>query len=289
MMNNLDLKGILPVNKPQGWTSFDVVNKIKHIIYQKGLKIGHLGTLDPMATGVLLVTVGKATKLFDLMQQKSKTYLATFEFGYETDTLDATGTKVSESLNLPTRQQIEEILPSFIGQIEQMPPKYSAKSINGKRAYDLARANQQFDLKPCKVNIYDLDIIDFSKNCLTLKVVCGSGTYIRAIGRDIAEKLKTYATMTSLIRTDIDNFNIKNCVDIQSINEQNIAENMFKIKNVLSQPVLKLGQTETGKILNGQSVKIEKDDGLYQLIGENDTIALVQIKDFNAKMSIFLA
>ncbi len=288
-MNNLDLKGILPVNKPQGWTSFDVVNKIKHIIYQKGLKIGHLGTLDPMATGVLLVTVGKATKLFDLMQQKSKTYLATFEFGYETDTLDATGTKVSESLNLPTRQQIEEILPSFIGQIEQMPPKYSAKSINGKRAYDLARANQQFDLKPCKVNIYDLDIIDFSKNCLTLKVVCGSGTYIRAIGRDIAEKLKTYATMTSLIRTDIDNFNIKNCVDIQSINEQNIAENMFKIKNVLSQPVLKLGQTETGKILNGQSVKIEKDDGLYQLIGENDTIALVQIKDFNAKMSIFLA
>lgn len=288
-MNNLDLKGILPVNKPQGWTSFDVVNKIKHIIYQKGLKIGHLGTLDPMATGVLLVTVGKATKLFDLMQQKSKTYLATFEFGYETDTLDATGTKVSESLNLPTRQQIEEILPSFIGQIEQIPPKYSAKSINGKRAYDLARANQQFDLKPCKVNIYDLDIIDFSKNCLTLKIVCGSGTYIRAIGRDIAEKLKTYATMTSLIRTDIDNFNINNCVDIQSINEQNIAENMFKIKNVLSQPVLKLEQTETGKILNGQSVKIEKDDGLYQLIGENDTIALVQIKDFNAKMSIFLA
>ncbi len=288
-MNNLDLKGILPVNKPQGWTSFDVVNKIKHIIYQKGLKIGHLGTLDPMATGVLLVTVGKATKLFDLMQQKSKTYLATFEFGYETDTLDATGTKVSESLNLPTRQQIKEVLPSFIGQIEQMPPKYSAKSINGKRAYDLARANQQFDLKPCKVNIYDLDIIDFSKNCLTLKIVCGSGTYIRAIGRDIAEKLKTFATMTSLIRTDIDNFNIKNCVDIQSINEQNIAENMFKIKNVLSQPVLKLGQTETGKILNGQSVKIEKDDGLYQLIGENDTIALVQIKDFNAKMSIFLA
>ena len=288
-MNNLDLKGILPVNKPQGWTSFDVVNKIKHIIYQKGLKIGHLGTLDPMAIGVLLVTVGKATKLFDLMQQKSKTYLATFEFGYETDTLDATGTKVSESLNLPTRQQIEEILPSFIGQIEQMPPKYSAKSINGKRAYDLARANQQFDLKPCKVNIYDLDIIDFSKNCLTLKVVCGSGTYIRAIGRDIAEKLETFATMTSLIRTDIDNFNIKSCVDIQSINEQNIAKNMFKIKNVLSQPVLKLEQTETGKILNGQSVKIEKDDGLYQLIGENDTIALVQIKNFNAKMSIFLA
>ena len=288
-MNNLDLKGILPVNKPQGWTSFDVVNKIKHIIYQKGLKIGHLGTLDPMATGVLLVTVGKATKLFDLMQQKSKTYLATFEFGYETDTLDATGTKVSESLNLPTRQQIEEILPSFIGQIEQMPPKYSAKSINGKRAYDLARANQQFDLKPCKVNIYDLDIIDFSKNCLTLKVVCGSGTYIRAIGRDIAEKLETFATMTSLIRTDIDNFNIKSCVDIQSINEQNIAKNMFKIKNVLSQPVLKLEQTETGKILNGQSVKIEKDDGLYQLIGENDTIALVQMKNFNAKMSIFLA
>lgn len=287
-MNNL--KGILPINKPQGWTSFDVVNKVKHLINQRGFKIGHLGTLDPMATGVLLVTLGKATKLFDLMQQKTKTYVAEFVFGYETDTLDITGTKTkqTESTNIELKQ-IEAVLPEFIGSISQIPPKYSAKSINGKRAYDLARANKDFELKPCVVNIKDLQIIDFNNNVLTLKIVCGSGTYIRALGRDIATKLNSLATMQSLVRTDIDNFNLKNCIDMNELNAENLQSKIIKIDAVLNLPTIELGERETAKILNGVQVKTAKQDGLYKLNDEIDTVALIEVKDFNAKMSIYLA
>lgn len=289
MMNNT-IKGILPINKPQGWTSFDVVNKIKHLINQRGFKIGHLGTLDPMATGVLLVTLGKATKLFDLMQQKTKTYMAEFVFGYETDTLDITGTKTNQKDNIDINlKQIKAILPEFLGQISQIPPKYSAKSINGKRAYDLARDNKDFELKPCSVYIKDLQIIDFKNNVLTLKIVCGSGTYIRALGRDIAAKLGSLATMQSLVRTDIDNFNLQNCFEIDDINADNLQSKVVKIDKILNLPCIEFGNLETAKILNGLTVKTMQNDGLYILNDKIDTIALVEVKGFNAKMSIYLA
>ena len=155
MMNN---KGIIPINKPSGWTSFDVVNKIKHLlrqVYGKNMpKVGHLGTLDPMATGVLLVTIGSATKLFDLLQQKHKTYIAEFKFGEETDTLDSTGNILNQTINIPTLGDIESALPYFIGKISQLPPKYSAKSVNGKRAYDwpvIIRAVNTVDAMVCTV------------------------------------------------------------------------------------------------------------------------------------------
>ena len=170
-------RGIIPVNKPKGWTSFDVVNKLKYKL--KPLKVGHLGTLDPMATGVLLVTVGKATKLFDLMQEKKKTYVATFEFGYETDTLDATGDVQEKSEKIPSLDEIMNVLPKFVGEIDQIPPKYSAKSVNGVRAYDLARQNIDFELKPKKVKIYNIKFLSFESGLLKLEIECGAGTYIR--------------------------------------------------------------------------------------------------------------
>lgn len=288
-MNNQTLKGILPINKPQGWTSFDVVNKIKHIIAVRGLKIGHLGTLDPMATGVLLVTIGKATKLFDIMQQKTKTYLATFEFGFETDTLDSTGKQTNQSDVLPTKEQIEAVLPKFVGKIQQIPPKYSAKSVNGKRAYDLARENKDFELKPCKVEIKSLKLIDYFNNVLTLQIVCGSGTYIRALGRDIAYSLGSFATMISLVRTNIDEFSIEKCKEIGQIDSQNVLQNIVKIKSVLSLPEINFDEKQTAKILNGQTLNVNKNNGLYLLNDAIDTIAIVEINDFKAKMSIFLA
>lgn len=288
-MNSQSIKGILPIDKPQGWTSFDVVNKIKHLVNNKNCKIGHLGTLDPMATGVLLITLGKATKLFDIMQTKTKTYLATFAFGYETDTLDATGVRQHENDVKVNTEQIMNILPLFVGEIEQIPPKFSAKSVNGARAYDLARANKEFVLQPCKVQIYDLKIKNFANNVLTLEVVCGSGTYIRALGRDIAKKLNTFATMTSLIRTDVDKFNLKDCLDISCLTEQNLFNYIKKIKDVLLLPELKLDPKKVAKIINGQTITINAGDGLYLLNDENDTLALVKIVNFNAKMSIYLA
>lgn len=277
-------KGIIAINKPKDWTSFDVVNKLKYKL--KPHKVGHLGTLDPMATGVLLVTVGKATKLFDLMQEKTKTYMATFEFGYITDTLDATGKAIERTAHIPTKNEILSVLPKFIGKISQIPPKYSAKSINGKRAYELARHNVDFELKPKIVNIYELNLLSYERNILKLEIICGSGTYIRSIGRDIAAELNSLATMTELVRTKIDNFtvdlchNIDDCLDIQNI--------IIPIKDVLNLNVLNLNEQQTFKLLNGQTIDTDKCDGLYSLQDDNDVIALIEIHNLQARMSVFL-
>lgn len=277
-------KGIIAINKPSGWTSFDVVNKIKHMV--KPLKTGHLGTLDPMATGVLLVTIGKATKLFDLMQEKKKTYLATFEFGYLTDTLDITGKITENCEHIPTKQEIEDILPKFVGKISQIPPKYSAKSIGGKRAYELARNNIEFEIKPKVVEIYAINLISYKEKQLTLEIECGSGTYIRSIGRDIAEQLNTFATMTALERRKVGNFDVNNCHKIENL--QNIDNLMAPIKEILSYKTLNLSHDKVSKLLNGQTINIEKQDGIFMLEDEFDVIALVKIQNLQAKMILFL-
>lgn len=279
-------KGIIAVNKPKDWTSFDVVNKIKHLLKIK--RVGHLGTLDPMATGVLLVTVGKATKLFDYFQNKNKTYLAKFEFGYETDTLDITGKITKKTDTLPSIGDIKKLINKFIGEIEQVPPKYSAKNINGKRAYQLARNNEEFELKPKLVKIDDIKIVDYSNNILTVIISCGSGTYIRSICRDLAEKLNSYATMIELVRTDVGRINLKNCVNIQELDESNIRNYIIKLDKMLDIPIFSNNSQTTSKLLNGQIIDTEYNDGLYKLNDSMDTIAIINVKNNRAKMSIFL-
>ena len=279
-------KGVIVINKPTDWTSFDVVNKIKRLI---GLsRVGHLGTLDPMATGVLLVTIGKATKLFDIMQEKKKTYVATFHFGEETNTLDSTGKITNSNNKIVTRKEIEAILNTFVGEISQIPPKYSAKSVNGVRAYTLARKNEDFVLPAKVVKIYELKIIDFNDNILTLEITCGSGTYIRALGRDIAYKLNTYATMISLVRTKVGKFDLNQSIDIKSLTKDNIENYFLPIDSVLDYNKIELSDINTKKILNGQTIKTDLKDGTYKLNNELDTIALIQVHNSNAKMSLFL-
>ena len=283
----MNKKGIIAINKPKDWTSFDVVNKIKHIV--KPNKVGHLGTLDPMATGVLLVTIGKATKLFDIMQQKEKTYLAIFEFGYETDSLDATGVTQKTSNNIPTLEQIEAVLPKFKGKINQIPPKFSAKSVNGVRAYDLARRGESFELLPKQVEVFDIKIIEYKDKILKLEIVCGSGTYIRSIGRDIAYELNSCATMTELVRTKVGKFELKNCKHMSDINSENIYENMSNLDDVLDYEFLNLGKELTTKLLNGMTIKVDVKNGNYFLNYEENIVAIVKVENFRAKMSIFLA
>lgn len=282
-MNN----GIIAINKPSGWTSFDVVNKIKYMV--KPNKVGHLGTLDPMATGVLLVTVGKATKLFDTMQEKTKTYLATFEFGYETDSLDATGNKIKENGVIPTIEQIENVLPKFIGKISQIPPQFSAKSVNGVRAYQLARKGETVELKPKQVYIETIKLISYNNNKLILEIVCGSGTYIRSIGRDIAYNLGCLATMTELTRTKVGSFKLENCKDISNLNKDNIYQNLTALNLVLDYSVLSLDEIITKKLLNGQTVHLNQNNGKYFIKQNNSIVAIIEVDNFNAKMSIFLA
>ena len=279
-------KGVIVINKPTDWTSFDVVNKIKRLI---GLsRVGHLGTLDPMATGVLLVTIGKATKLFDIMQEKKKTYVATFHFGEETNTLDSTGKITNSNNKIVTRKEIEAILNTFVGEISQIPPKYSAKSVNGVRAYMLERKNEDFVLPAKVVKIYELKIIDFNDNILTLEITCGSGTYIRALGRDIAYKLNTYATMISLVRTKVGKFDLNQSIDIKSLTKENIENYILPIDSVLDYDKIELSEKKKKKLLNGQTIKTDLKDGTYKLNDELDTIALIQVHNSNAKMSLFL-
>ena len=209
------MSGIVNVYKPRGWSSFDVVRKIKKIYNTS--HVGHLGTLDPMAEGVLTIAVGKATKLFDYYLNKGKEYIATFKAGEETDTLDCEGEIVKKSKNIITKEAVLNILPKFIGEIDQVPPKYSAVKINGRRAYDLARKDIDFEIKPKKVNIYGLELLENSEESFVFKINCSAGTYIRSLGRDIFSALGSCATMTKLIRTRVGNFKVSESKTIEEV------------------------------------------------------------------------
>jgi len=279
--------GIIPINKPEGWTSFDIVNKLKHMV--KPLRVGHLGTLDPMATGVLLVTVGRATKLFDIMQEKLKVYVAEFELGKLTDTLDATGETLEEISNfIVSEEQLQVAISKQIGEILQVPPKFSAKSINGKRAYELARNNVEFEIPAKRVKIFDIKLIQFDGIKFKLEINCGSGTYIRSIGRDIGEIIGVPATMTALERINVGIYSINNCYEIQSINKENVFDKIVSVNEILDYKNINLTEEQIFKVLNGQKLNVDVDDGIYKLNKENNTIALIKVVNNIAKMSLFL-
>ena len=191
--------GFVNVNKPSGISSSKVVSICKKIFNTK--KIGHMGTLDPLAEGVLPIAIGKATRMFDYFLDKHKEYVAEFTFGMTTDTLDAEGNIIEKCDYIPTKEKIIEILPSLIGVIDQIPPQYSAKKVNGRCAYDLARAGQIVDLKPKRIEIYDIKLLEVKDNKFTFLIECSGGTYIRSIARDIATLVNSKAYMSKLIRT----------------------------------------------------------------------------------------
>lgn len=277
------MNGVLIVNKAQDWTSSDVVAFLRKKLNIK--KIGHLGTLDPMATGVLPVTVNKATKLFDLFLDKRKTYVAEFEFGYETDTLDATGTVMCKNDVTVSREQLEAVLSTMIGKISQMPPKYSAKKVNGKRAYDLARSGVAFELKPKIIEIFDICILKNIGNRYTVKIECSSGTYIRAIGRDLAYKLNTFATMLSLERTRVGVFDISEAKTVDDIDMSDIIS-LEKCLTMYDNVVL--NHSDYMKIINGQKFYIDKKDGIYNIYDGEKHVGLIKITEKFAKMYLNL-
>ena len=277
------MRGILLVDKRQGWTSFDVVNFCKRVFNTR--EVGHLGTLDPMATGVLAVTVGSATKLFDMFLNKTKTYMAHFTFGYSTDTLDAEGVVENRCELIPTLKQIEEVLPKFLGEIEQMPPRYSAKKINGKKAYDLARSGAEFELKPSKVIINTLEILDYKNNTLVIKIDCGAGTYIRSLCRDIALELNTLATMTSLRRIRLGRFNIEDCIDIKDNTSEFIQSKLLPIDSVFSNLTTLNDGDMVKRLLNGQTLITDLKDGEYKLYLDKEFVAIAEAKNKHIKMS----
>ena len=284
--------GFLGINKPSGITSAQLLNKIKFVLRQHGdkTKIGHMGTLDELASGVLVVAFGKATRLFDLFSKKHKTYDTTFKFGEETTTLDTEGEVVEKSNKLPTEAEILAILPSFIGKQMQMPPKYSAKKIDGSPAYKLARQNKDFTLKPKEIEIYALDLIEQEDECcFSFEVVCSSGTYIRSLARDLAHALGTVGIAEDIVRVKCGVFNNANSLFENQLNMENIKSNLVPPADAL--PWIKtLSVTdETFKnLLDGKKIDIAEADGNYFAKNESGDIMIIEVEKNKAKISINL-
>lgn len=209
---------ILAFNKPLEWTSFGLVARVRWLLTQKlgvKIKVGHAGTLDPLATGVLLLCTGKATKRIEELQSHTKEYVATLKLGATTPSFDM---EHPEDATYPTdhitRQMVDEVLQSFIGTIEQIPPAYSACKISGIRAFDLARKGEEVKLKPKTLTIDEIEVLQFDMPVLKIRVVCSKGTYIRALARDIGLALKSGAYLTALERTRVGNISVENCLTL---------------------------------------------------------------------------
>ena len=217
----MNISGILNIYKPAGPTSHDIVDKIRKITGIK--KVGHAGTLDPFAEGILIILIGQATKLQSKFMEMPKTYLATLKLGAVSDTYDKTGKIQETKYNNQTinKSQVQKILKTFIGEIEQVPPAFSAIKIKGKKAYELARKGIKPNLKPRKVKIYDIQLRKYEWPELEIKVKCGKGTYIRSLANDIGQKLGCGAYLKKLIRTQIGKFSTNNSVKVNALNKEN--------------------------------------------------------------------
>jgi tRNA pseudouridine55 synthase len=225
---------ILCFDKPLEWTSFDLVNKVRYMIKRKlgvkKFKIGHAGTLDPLATGVLIVCTGKATKRIEEFQYQTKEYVATLRLGATTPSFDLEQEIDAEyPTEHVTREMVEETLKSFLGEIQQIPPVYSAVKVNGKRAYDYARKGNEVELKPKLLVIDEIELLDCQLPYITIRVVCSKGTYIRALARDIGVALKSGAHLTSLRRTRVGEFKVENCISLEQF--QNIVNEQEQINS----------------------------------------------------------
>lgn len=228
---------ILYFDKPLRWTSFDLVNKVRNIVrYKLGLKkmkIGHAGTLDPLATGVMIVCTGRATKKIESFQYQTKEYVATLKLGSTTPSFDL---ETEIDAEYPTEHITEDLLRStlknFIGSIQQIPPTYSAVKINGKRAYEYARKGQDVEIKPKTLVIDEIELVSFSDNEAKIRVVCSKGTYIRALARDIGQALNSGAHLIGLQRTRIGEVTLSDCRTLEQFeNEINEISEAYKISN----------------------------------------------------------
>lgn len=263
------MKGFINIIKPSNVTSAYAVAMVKKKVK---LPCGHMGTLDPMASGVLPVGIDKTCRLFPYLLDKIKVYKAVFEFGYTTDTLDITG-KVTENTSvIPTMQDIKAVLGNFVGEIEQMPPKYSAKCVNGKRGYQLARAGIEFELQPKKVNILKLECLNqVGENSFEFEITCTGGTYIRSLARDIGKACNSLGVMSKLERTQVGIFNIENGITLEEIaNCENIEDLLTPPDECVFYPKIFLTEERATKILNGVFDNLGYDDGLYRVYNQNE-------------------
>lgn len=244
--------GYLAINKPQGWTSRDVVNRVHRLV--RPVKVGHTGTLDPLATGVLIVAIGPATRLTEYAHLQSKEYIGAFELHKFSDTLDVDG-DVNLVASPPTLDQSDLLqeLDRWRGPIQQTPPKYSAINVGGRRAYDLARKGKDFEIPQRTVTIHDLELRTFDGSYFKLRIDCSTGTYVRSLGSDIAKGCGTDAVMSELTRTRVGAVELQDCVELDHLNSvDKIYENLRPAIDLVSGlPRLKLPTSLVANIRNG--------------------------------------
>ena len=248
--------GLLNINKPTGMTSRDVVNHIQRLV--KPHKIGHAGTLDPLATGVLLVTIGQATRLEEFLHRLTKHYRGTFLLGRRSDTEDVTGrVEQMTDATVPTEGQLRGILPRFVGEIDQMPPAFSALKVDGQRAYQLARQGKEVSLAPRRVHIHAIELVSYAYPEFVLDIRCGSGTYIRSLGRDIARALATEAVLSALVRTAIGPFCADEALPLAALHENSLQGHLLPPQLGLpAMPQVLLSPDQVRRVVNGQVIDV---------------------------------
>ena len=279
-----DINGWVILDKPQGVSSNQILRKVQYLL--KAKKAGHIGTLDPFATGVLPMAFGEATKLISYLEKKDKIYEFSLKFGEQTTTDDTEGEVCKTSTVIPSEVEIKKIIPLFEGEITQIPPKYSAIHINGIRAYDLARQNKDFQMPERKITIHELSLIDYSpqNKIANMRVSCSSGTYIRTLGRDIAERLGTVGHLTALRRIKNGFFDITDTILLDNL--KNLlyktpgVSPLLPVETFLCDiTVIALTESETLKLRRGQAIDSKRFNNLNNINAacfENKLIALVK-------------
>ena len=277
------MNGIILIDKPQGWTSHDVVGKLRGILHER--RIGHSGTLDPLATGLLIVFIGRATRAVEFAEADRKEYIAGLRLGMSTDTQDITGRIISKETDIPDEPEVRIAIERFRGELEQIPPMYSAVKIGGKKLYELARKGESIERKPRHITIFGLEITGRSDNDYILDVVCSKGTYIRTLCHDIGAALGCGGCMSSLRRTKSGVFSVDNAYTIAEIQEA--ADRGEEEKLLLPIDTLFAGYTKLSvdadsekKLKNGCIINTSSPDGRFRVYSEDGEFLLLgDVKD----------
>lgn len=283
------MDGIIVINKEKDYTSHDVVAKLKKKLNIS--KVGHTGTLDPNATGVLPILIGKGTKFSKYLINHDKTYKAQIELGKKTDTADVEGNVIEEK-PVDTeyiKQNLVQVLESFVGKQEQVPPMYSAIKKNGKKLYEYARKGEKIEVEPRKIEIYKIELVKYNEKNIEFIVSCSKGTYIRSLCEDIAEKLNTVGYMKNLERLQVGEFNIEKSVLIDDVNTENIEKYLYTLEDILKDtPNLNLNPKKLKLFLNGVQLTVKEAEGLYKIYVNNKFIGTGTVKKNLLKRDIII-
>lgn len=285
------MNGIIIINKSKGWTSHDIVAKVKKIT---GEKVGHTGTLDPLATGVLPLLIGKGTLCSKYLINHDKTYIVQLKLGIRKSTGDEEGEILEQELvnqQLLDKKKIEMVLEQFIGEQEQIPPIYSAIKVKGKKLYEYARKQQEVQIPSRKITIYDIKLLKIDKENyeIQFEVRCSKGTYIRSICEDIAKKIGTIGYMKELQRTQVGNFKIEQAISIENLNKETVKKRIITVEELFKNlENVQLGKKKLQLFLNGVKLNFDLEDDIYKIYSEEKFIGIGTVKNKLLKRDIVI-